>query len=172
MGKSLRVIPPLIGKPSGTAELNAKCLIEQINTNVMNAHDNLIKAKVEQAHQANKTRIAEPTFKVGEHVMLKTMNHRREYMTREKKKKEKLRVAKFMPRYDGPYTITGVNPERSSYTLDMPNSEVFNTFHVCQLTKWIPNNNDLYPQRQHKRPGPIVTPEGMEEYYIDKIINE
>ncbi|KAF9024556.1 hypothetical protein BDZ89DRAFT_914455, partial [Hymenopellis radicata] len=89
MGKSLRVIPPLVAKARGPAELNAKRLIEQINTDVMNAHDNLIKAKVEQAHQANKTRIAEPTFKVGERVMLKTMNRRREYMTREKKKKEK-----------------------------------------------------------------------------------
>ncbi len=52
MGKSLHIIPPLVTKPNGTAELNVKHLIEQINTNVMNTHYNLIKAKVEQTRHA------------------------------------------------------------------------------------------------------------------------
>ncbi|KAF8871644.1 hypothetical protein CPB85DRAFT_1165012, partial [Mucidula mucida] len=68
--------------------------------------------------------------------------------------------------------ITHTNPEQFSYTLNMSNSEVFNTFHVCQLKRWFPNNDTLYPQRQHKRPGPIVTPKGMEEYYVECITDE
>jgi hypothetical protein len=48
--------------------------------------------------------------------------------------KENGRVAKFMPYFDGPYTIIDTHPETSNYTLDLPNSpNIFPTFHASQL---------------------------------------
>jgi hypothetical protein len=44
--------------------------------------------------------------------MLSTENRRRNY-----KRKDKKRVAKFMPRNDGPYTVVKAFPEKSEYTL-------------------------------------------------------
>lgn len=50
-------------------------------------------------------------------MMLATKNRRRNYMHAGKK-----RVAKFMPRHDGPYTVTEAFPEKSKYTLCLPNN--------------------------------------------------
>ena len=72
-------------------------------------------------------------------VMLTTKHWRREYMQKGDK-----RVAKFMPRYDGPYTIVQAHPESSTYTLDLPNSpNIFPTFHASQLRPYHPNNPEL-----------------------------
>ena len=46
--------------------------------------------------------------------MLSTTNQRHEY-----KKKGEKRVAKFLPRWDGPYKITNAHPEVSTYTLQL-----------------------------------------------------
>ncbi|KIY50700.1 hypothetical protein FISHEDRAFT_18264, partial [Fistulina hepatica ATCC 64428] len=29
-----------------------------------------------------------------------------------------------------------------------------------------------YPGREHTHPGPVVTPEGCEEFFVDKIVDE
>ena len=56
-------------------------------------------------------------MKEGDLVMLSTENRRRNY-----KRKDKKRVAKFMPRNDGPYTVVKAFPEKSEYTLRLPNN--------------------------------------------------
>jgi hypothetical protein len=64
-------------------------------------------------------------------------------------------------------------PEFSAYTLDLPNSpNIFPTFHTSQLKHFTENNASLFPSHKHISPGPIMTSDGMEEYAIDKIIDE
>ena len=58
-------------------------------------------------------------------------------------------VAKFMPRFDGPYTILSATPETSTYVLEIPQSpQLSNMFHVSQLRTYVPNNQDLFPSRE------------------------
>ena len=83
------------------------------------------------------------------------------------------RVAKFMPRYDGPYTITRAFPESSVYELELPNHpHKFPKFHVSELHPFRANNPDLFPGREHTRPGPIVTEDGVEEWHIERILDQ
>jgi hypothetical protein len=44
-------------------------------------------------------------------------------------------------------------------------------FHSSQLKRFIENDPSLFPSHEHSHPGPIVTPEGLEEYLIDKIVD-
>jgi hypothetical protein len=83
------------------------------------------------------------------------------------------RVAKFMPRFDGPYVVVDAHPQFSVYTLDLPNApDVFPTFHASELKRFVPNDPALFPSRDHARPGHILTPAGVEEYTIEEIIDE
>ncbi|EEB99754.1 hypothetical protein MPER_00491, partial [Moniliophthora perniciosa FA553] len=102
-------------------------------------------------------------------VWLSTKNRRRDYL-----QKKNDRVAKFIPRFDGPYVVDKAHPELSTYTLLIPNAHKNSclTFHSSHLKPWTPNDDDLFPQRTHQRPGPIVTEDGVEEYFINEIIDE
>jgi Cu/Zn superoxide dismutase len=86
-------------------------------------------AKIHQAYHTNEHQAPEDVYEVGDLVMLSTENRRRNY-----KCKGKTRVAKFMPRNDGPYTITHTFPEQSEYTLKLPNNpNTFPGFHTHLL---------------------------------------
>ena len=77
-----------------------------------------------------------------------------------------------MPRFDGPYHIVEVHPEASSYTLDIPNRpDIFPSFHVSQLKRYIANDPSLFPSRELPKPGPILIASGLEEYHIEHIID-
>jgi hypothetical protein len=55
----------------------------------------------------------------------------------------------------------------------MPNQpNVFNTFHASQLKRFHSNNPNLFPSREHEQPSPVMTADGLEEYAIEKIIDE
>jgi len=171
MGRSPRLIPPFL-PPSNTdrtPELErATELIERIKWDVEDAKDHLLEAKCMQAFYANKDRGQEDVFKVGDKVMLSTLHRRREFTANDPS-----RVAKFIPRFDGPYNIVNSMPEFSAYTLDLPNSpNIFPTFHASQLKRFMENDGLLFPSREHARPGPIMTPEGLEEYAIERILDE
>ena len=99
--------------------------------------------------------------------MLSTENRRRNY-----KRKDKKRVAKFMPRNDGPYTVVKAFPEKSEYTLRLPNNpKTFPGFHSSLLKPFIPNDPTLFPDREFTQPGAVVTEDGTEENMIDKIVD-
>ena len=77
-----------------------------------------------------------------------------------------------MPQNDSPYTITHAFPEQSEYTLKLPNNpNTFPGFHAHLLKRYIPNDPLLFPDREPARPRPIVTEDGTEEWYIDKIVD-
>ena len=83
------------------------------------------------------------------------------------------RVAKFMPRFDGPFTTTDTHAAKSSYTLDLPNEpNRYPTFHASQLRRFVPNDDDLFPSRKLNQPGPVLTSNGEEEWLIDCILDE
>ena len=169
MGRSLRVIPPLTSTPTAQdiPGVSAAKMIEQLNLDVKEAKDNLTKAKITMAHNANATRGPDDIYKTGDWVMLSTLHRRNEYKRRGKKC-----VAKFFPRFDGPFEVTNCHPETSSYTLDMPNPpNTYPTYHAAKLKRHHANNPALFPSQELARPGPIVSPDGLKEYHVEEIIN-
>ncbi|OJT07183.1 Transposon Ty3-I Gag-Pol polyprotein, partial [Trametes pubescens] len=98
-GRTPRVIPPIeetlsktisgeLGEPDTMTALEA---IRNLETDVLEAQDNLLLAKAAQATYANRSRGEEKRYSVGDKVLLSTFHRRREYMQR-----GSLRVAKFM----------------------------------------------------------------------------
>jgi hypothetical protein len=173
MGRSPRLIPPIAPALAEEASsdvdaASALVLIERITLDIEEAKDNLLAAKVAQAEFANRHRGDEIVYSVGDKVMLSTINRRRKYM-----QKNSDRVAKFMPRFNGPFLVIKVFPEKSVYTLDLPNEpNHFPTFHASLLQKFIPNDDNLFPSRALPQPGPVVTDNGEEEWFINHILDE
>lgn len=171
LGRSPRMLPPIASHAVSTTEpsdQNAHRFLAQLANDVFEAQDNLLAAKAAQASNVNNSRAKTLVLQTGDRVMLATKHRRREYMQKGDK-----RVAKFMPRYDGPYTILDAHPDTSTYTLDLPNSpNIFPTFHVSQLRPYHPNDPILFPSREQPKPGPVVTEDGQLENFIEKIIDE
>ena len=169
MGRSPRIIPPLVpAKSSATVtDIDAWHVIGKLETGVLEAQDNLLKAKLSQACQANKNHTLTFPFTVGSRVRLSTLHRRKEY-----KAKGEKRIAKFMPHYDGPYKIIDVDEEHSTVTLDLPNSmNILPTFHTSQVIPYIESDTERFPSRHFEEPAPIITEDGNEEQYIDKILD-
>jgi len=169
MGRSPRVIPPLVpAKSSATvADIDAWHVIRKLETDVFEVQDNLLKAKLLQAVQANKQRTLTFPFITGSHVQLSTLHRRKEF-----KAKGEKRVAKFMPHYDGPYMIIDTDKAHSTVTLDLPNSpNIFPMFHTSQVIPYIESDTDKFPSCRFEEPDPIITDDGQEEQYIDKILD-
>jgi hypothetical protein len=133
----------------------------------LDAMDNLLTAKVEQAHQANKRRDTDFPYQVSERILLSTKNRRQEY-----KSKDTRRAMKFMPRFDGPYKIVQTNPTHSTVTVNLLNApHLFPVFHTSEIRPFKENDNDLFSERALHPPEP-VTIDGELEYFIDKIVDE
>jgi Chromo (CHRromatin Organisation MOdifier) domain len=132
----------------------------------MDAQDALLAAKVNQAYYANQDRALEIEYKKGDMVLMSTENRRRAY-----KSKGDGRVAKFMPRFDGPYEVVEAHPETSTYTLKLLFSDVKQDgFHGRLLRPWRPNNPELFPDRQLPKPGPTLNKQGEPEWEVEEII--
>ena len=167
-GRSPRLLPPLFRSTNvQPTEKFATDLILRMQDNISEAKDNLISAKVTQAFQANKSRNFSFPFKIGDKVVLSTVHRRRDL-----KAGDPNRVAKFMPRFDGPFIIKNTDERHSTVTLDLPNlPNFFPVFHTSEIKPFLDNNNSLFPSRALIPPEPI-TIDGHEEFYIDKIVDE
>lgn len=109
-------------------------------------HDALLATKVSQAHSANAHRAADPEFKVNEHVYPSTAHRRHEHLNGDSK-----RVAKFMPRFDGPYKIVS---DHLPTLLNCQHTLTYTaTFHASERN--IPNNATLFPSRELPTPAPV-----------------
>lgn len=164
-------MPPIVPWANGVKvdidAVKAEKIVADLLTDEAEAKDSLLEAKVQQAFYANTYQGDEVIYKVGDHMMLSTMNRRTLF-----KKKDEKRVVKFFPRWDGPYWVTDTHPECSMYTIDMPNQlNVFHMFHGGELKLFVDNDTDLFPWRQFAQPGPILMEEGLEEFKIDEIID-
>jgi hypothetical protein len=174
MGRSPRIIPPITppslvdASQETKEEARAAELIDSLALDTAEARDNLFAAKVSQAEFANRHRAPEIPFAVGDKVLLSTTHRRREYV-----QAKSGRVAKFMPRFDGPFTITHAYPQTSTYTLELPNElNRFPTFHSSQIRPFIKNDNELFRAHKLAQPGPVLTSEGQEEWLLRDIIDE
>ena len=168
-GKSPRILPPILNKPltDNPATAAAEETLLRLLPIELDARDHLLMAKISQAHFQNKHRAHSFPFKVGERAILSTANRRAEY-----KSQDNLRVAKFMPRFDGPYRITATDEKHSTVTLDLPNSpHAFPVFHTSELLPFKENDDDLFPHRALVPPTPVVR-DGEQEFFIDKIVDE
>jgi len=116
LGCSPHVIPPLVPAELPTnlhnAAITATKTIDRLQTDVPNAHDNLLHAKIQQSHHARDACSPNPNYQVNDMVMLSTTNGN-------KRKKGRMRTTKFFPHLDGPFCITDVHPEALTYTLDI-----------------------------------------------------
>ena len=106
----------------------------------------LVFAKVNQAHYANKKRQVEDVFKVGDFVMLRTLNRRRDYT-----QAGDGRAAELMPWWGGKYKIVATYPDhlhrpthRANAPISMPPSPS-----VSLLTT---KNSSLSENASHRGP--------------------
>ena len=149
-GRSPWIILPLtpLSADATVEQTTAHKIVTHVTLDVKEAQDNLLAAKIRQAYHANEHCAPEDIYKVGNLVMLSTENCCRNY-----KHKGKTCVAKFMPRNNGPYTITHAFPEWSEYTLRILNNpNTFPSFHAHLLKRYILNDPLLFPDRELSRP--------------------
>ena len=171
LGHSPWIIPPLVPITLTnllTTEDNTSraCgAIEKVQTDVAEAKDNLLLAKIFQAHHANIHRSPEPPFQIGDKVMLSALHHHQEF-----KKKGEKRAAKFFPCYDGPYNIIDEHAATSNYTLELPNNpNTYPTYHTSKLKTFVLNDPILFTSCKLSQPLPILTPDGLEEFLVQEI---
>jgi hypothetical protein len=127
----------------------------------------MLQAKLSQSLMANKHCTDDFPFEKGNRVILSTLHHRREY-----KAKDEKQVVKFMPRYDGPYTVTDAAPEISTVTLDLPDNRwMFPTFHTSQVLPFVENDTTLFPSHELECPPPVVI-DSEQEFFINRILDE
>jgi hypothetical protein len=154
--------------PMCEGEVQVQNVIQQLADNIMDTQDLLTAAKISQVCHANKECAANPSFIVGSQILLATVNHRREYM-----QMKDGHVAKFMPRFDGPFEVIKAFPDSSTYMLRLPeHTKIHRTFHASLLHSFVNNDTSLFPSRALEKPGPVVTVDGEIEYFIEKILDE
>lgn len=118
--------------PTSDGEETVQAVINQLADDLLDVKDLLTTAKISQAHHANKDCSPDPTFDVGDHVLLATAHHRHEYM-----QAKDGHIAKFMPRFDGPFEVTHAYPDSSTYTLLLPEAtKIQNQSFVSPWTEW------------------------------------
>lgn len=167
MGRSPHLIPPLIPLPRNSSheDISAHDVIKQLQNDVLEVQDNLLWAKISQSVEANKHCSLIFPFTVGSCIRLTTLHRRNEYKVKGEK-----RVAKFMPHFDGPYTVVNTDEKHSTVTIELPKApNVFPTFHTSEILPFIKN---VFPSCKFEEPLPILTPEGNEEYFIERILDE
>ena len=156
-------MPTLLPDDLRSAASAAESMINQLTSDVANAKDNLLQAKMIQATYANRSCGREVVYQPGDKVMLSTFHRRRDY-----KCKGDDHAAKFFPRWDSPYMIIKSHPESSSYTLDNNNSY---PYYASELKLYHPNDPQLFPDHELPKPGPVLTPDGMHEHEIEHILD-
>lgn len=146
-----------------TPNPSAKDFIVQLKEDLDEARKNLVEAQNRQAKYANQSR-REVVFQTGDQVMLSTIDY-------------KLRSfsgisQKLLPKFVGPFKIIRV-VSPVAYELELPSSmKIHPVFHVSKLRKYIPNDSESFPTREHIiRPAPDMV-DGQEEYEVEEIMDK
>jgi hypothetical protein len=143
-------------------------IINKLHEDMLEAQDNLTRAKISQSAQANKSCTLTFPFKAGDRVRLSTKHRRHEF-----KATGQRRVAKFMPQFDSPFLIIAIDENNSTVTLDLPpTSKRHPIFHTSQLLPFVENDSSLFPSCEFSRPPPIIDEDGNEEFLVQDIIDE
>jgi hypothetical protein len=161
MGLSPRVIPPLVEAPISTPE-SPEQFLERMRVLEAQARDCLLQHKVTQAFHANKNRDTQDLpFRIGDRVKLSTVNRRKTLSTEGKK-----RVAKLLPRFEGPYVVRKLDVTHNSVTLEIPrpgNAVATETFHTSLIRPWVENDDVVF-----ERPPPDDKGEAEVEEIIER----
>ena len=100
-------------------------------------------------------------------MVLLTTSHRQLY-----KSGDELHVAKFMPQFDGLYSIIATNEQHSTVMLALPkDSSHIPIFHTSKVKPFQENNNTLFPSHALHPPNPINI-DGTQEFFVDRIVDE
>ncbi|KAJ7060418.1 hypothetical protein C8F01DRAFT_941115, partial [Mycena amicta] len=79
---------------------------------------------------------------------------------------------KFMVRSDGPFEVVEVYDECSTVKLDLKGHPLVHpVFHMSEVEPFVENDASLFPGRVLAQPPAIVSPEGQEEFFVDRIID-
>ena len=140
-GKSPRVLPALIEPRDNISveQISVRTVCEWVTIGVADAWDNLMLSKIAQSYSANVHRKDDIEYKAGDLVMLSTVNRRKNY-----KNAEESRVAKLIPRYDGPYEVMDINNDVSVVELHIPSApNIFPKFHTSLVKPFQQNDNPI-----------------------------
>lgn len=147
-----------------------KSFAEQARDNLLMAHDAIIDSRVHQTFHANRKRRDENDVR-GENKPLVVGDL--VYLSTENLNLPKGRTRKLVPRFIEPYEITVANPNKSTYTLKLPEDlikrRIHPTFHVSRLRRHEPNNSKLFPHREVITFYDIGTPTDL-DLSVDEIV--
>ncbi|KIK50728.1 hypothetical protein GYMLUDRAFT_182363 [Collybiopsis luxurians FD-317 M1] len=83
------------------------------------------------------------------------------------------RTTKLLPKFVGPYPVTGVVDGKSVYKLGLPTEltkqGIYNNFHASLLRPHYPNDDDMFPSRSMVEPYDFSEPVNV-EWVVDNII--
>ncbi|GAA5918690.1 hypothetical protein JCM5296_000410 [Sporobolomyces johnsonii] len=161
--------PSILPTPSPPSSLPAvELVLADREDKIKDAREALAVAKVPQAEQANRRRSDDPSFAVGDLVLVDSADRRSRYKTRG----GDTRAAKLFPRWDGPYPIVDAFHDTSTFRLALPpDDRAHPVFHSSKLKRYTPNDAALHPSREPPRPAPIDV-EGQDEFEIEAIVDE
>ena len=136
------MLPPIIlQNQENIQSQTANELIMWMQLIKLEAQDNLLTVKIQQAHQENMHRQLTFPFKVGDRVVLSMANRQWVY-----KSGDSPCVPKFMPCFNGPYPIISINKPHSTVTLALlAQSHQFPVFHTSKVKLFWENNDNLFP---------------------------
>ena len=170
LGHVPHILPPLTSTTglTETSDLSAIEVIRKMHTDTLEAKDDLNWAKISQAIQSNKTQTLTFLFKIGDHVQLSTLHRRHKF-----KGSGECHIAKFMPRFNGPFKIIGTNKTMSTVKLELPpNSKTHPVFHTSLVLPFKENDPNLFPRRKFAKPQLIINKTSDQEDFVKDIIDE
>lgn len=115
LGMSPRLIPPIAKDPIEENTETPLQFVERLALDVGTASDNLFDAKVNQSAQANRLRLPDLPYSVGDKVLLSTKN-----LSLDEHGDLLPPTRKLRPKFVGPFTILLVDSAHSTATLDVP----------------------------------------------------
>ena len=156
-----RHVPKPPDQSSVPAALETATDFKNMTTEVRDA---LFKTKVQQADTYNKKRLPDPEYKIGDQVLLSTVNIRQR-LTKPGQMK------KLMPLWLGPFKIIA-KPHPNVYRLELPpQMHIHPNFNVNLLKPYHENDKTQFPEREFERPGPVEITDEDQHYEISDIID-
>ena len=159
-------LPHEVTPPDATSVSAVTDLVKHMHDTVTQARSALQKAQESQALYANRKR-EDCEFEVGDQVLPRATNFLLPA--------QRLQPArKLQPRFLGPYTITAkFSPV--TYRIQLPATVRFhNVFHISQLERYHPNQDNLFPGRIEPPPPPILIADDEgphQEWEVERILD-
>ncbi|KAF7785202.1 hypothetical protein Agabi119p4_1367 [Agaricus bisporus var. burnettii] len=173
---SPRLIPPIIKDPIDDNNESPFQFVECLTLDVGTASDNLLNSKVNQSDQANKHRLPNILYSVGDQVLLSTKN-----LSVDEHGDLLPPTRKLRPKFVGPFKIRHVDFDHSTVSLEMPGpANKCKTFHFSLIKPYQAFLDDedstspppLNAQEPLPQPPVKITKTGNEHYIKDLIAHK